>query len=51
MIRLRRMRREEQMRQEPGYEERVREIDAEIGEVMARLSRGVVGRLSSLELY
>jgi hypothetical protein len=39
------MRREEQTRQAPGYQERVREIDREIGEVMAGLNRGVVGRV------
>jgi hypothetical protein len=43
--RLRRMRREVQLRQEEGYQERVREIDVEIGRVMEGLNRGVTGRL------
>ena len=46
--RLRRMRREELTRQAPGYQERVREIDREIGDVMAGLNRGVVARLRSV---
>jgi hypothetical protein len=48
--RLRRMRREVQLRQEVGYQERVREIDRKIVEVMVRLNRGVVGTLRSVEL-
>jgi hypothetical protein len=48
--RLRRIRREEQLRAEPGYRDRVRAIDREIGEVMARLNRGVVGRLRGVWL-
>lgn len=43
--RLRRMWREVQLRQEPGYQERVRDIDAEIGRVMEELNRGVTTRL------
>jgi hypothetical protein len=43
--RLRRMRRELQLRQEPGYQQQVREIDAEIGRVMEGLNRGVTARL------
>jgi hypothetical protein len=45
--RLHRMRRDEQTRQAPGYQERVREIDREIGAVMARLNRGVALDLSN----
>jgi hypothetical protein len=48
--RLRRMRREVQLRQEAGYQERVGEIDAEIGRVMQGLNRGVTGKLRALDL-
>jgi hypothetical protein len=48
--RLRRMRREVQLRQEEGYQERVRGIDAEIARVMEGLNRGVTGRLQALNL-
>jgi hypothetical protein len=47
--RLRRMRREVQLRQEAGYQERVREIDAEIGRVMEGLNWGVTAKLRGFE--